>query len=104
MTPYNIEILTYTSCEANDEQETAAQRRPAPQLPPPPISFTRRQPSAGVCKPAAATKQQEQLNFPFIQAARRNLFQEILESDICTVENIDGEESLWAVVEDIFLQ
>ena len=104
MSHSNMEHATTLFREAGDLRDAAAGRRPLPQLPPPPISFTRRQPSAAVvCKPAVTPRQARQIR-QFIQSARRNLFEEILESDIFPVESVDGQPGLWAAVENIFLQ
>ena len=90
--------------EASDAGDAAAERRPAPQLPPPPAAFSRRQPSTDGFSKAKATTNQVGPYVDFIQSARRNVFGEIFAGDVCPVESMSHEESLWAAVEDVFLQ
>ena len=88
--------------EASLANDAGAQRRPASLLPPPPRSFIRRQPKGAACK--TSTSSETSQDSAFIKLARRNACEQAYNSDLCPVGSVAAQESLWAAVEDLFLQ
>ena len=88
--------------EIGNTPPACANRRsasPSTLRPPPPVAFTRRQ--SGDKDSASNTLKSAS---SFILSARQNVCKEIHAFDLCPVGSTEAHESLWAALEDIFLQ
>ena len=88
--------------EIGNTPPACANRRsasPSTLRPPPPVTFTRRQ-SGDKDRSRNALKSAS----TFISSARQNVCKEICAFDLCPVGSTEAHESLWAALEDIFLQ
>ena len=91
--------------ETSLANEAGAQRRPVSLSPPPPRSFIRRQPNGVACKTSTSSQaNRSSQDSDFIKLARRSVCEQAYTSDLCPVGSVAAQESLWAAVEDLFLQ
>ena len=93
---------TTDASEIRNTPPACANRRsasPSTLRPPPPVAFTRRQSGdKSRCRDMSKSVSD------FILSARQSVCKEIHATELCPVERTEAHASLWAALEDVFLQ